>query len=342
MRKVQGSSIIDLIVHHETIDLGRRVYMDFRTDPTGLDFSALSEETFRYLKNSGALMPTPIARLAHMNPDAIELYRAHGIDLTTEPLRVAVCAQHNNGGIAVDVNWQTNIQGLYAAGECAGTFGVYRPGGSALNACQVGSMRAAEHIACTTKPALFAPEQLEEQVERVLTSWLADALESLNHCDVHSISYTMRREMQKRMSAQAAHIRQLEALQALCDALDAQLRHFFRDYRLASPGGFAQMLRTRDVLLTQRAVVSSMTLCAQQWGSRGSGLVLDPTGVACEGLRDYRYRPPQEVGMDQQVVTEWNADGISSSFAPVRPIPVRDSWFENVWREYRTRTAGLQ
>ena len=102
------------------------------------------------------------------------------------------------------------------------------------------------------------------------------------------------------------------------------------------------MLRTRDVLLTQRAVVSSMTLCAQQWGSRGSGLVLDSAGVACEGLRDYRYRPPQEVGMDQQVVTEWNTDGISSSFAPVRPIPVRDSWFENVWREYRTRTAGLQ
>lgn len=342
VRKVQGSSIIDLIVHHETIDLGRQVYMDFRTDPTGLDFSALSEETFRYLKNSGALMPTPIARLAHMNPDAIELYRAHGIDLTTEPLRVAVCAQHNNGGIAVDTNWQTNIQGLYAAGECAGTFGVYRPGGSALNACQVGSMRAAEHIACTTKPALFAPKQLEEQVERVLTGWLADVLESLNHCDVHSTSYTMRRETQKRMSAQAAHIRQPKALQALCDALDAQLRHFFRDYRLVSPGGFAQMLRTRDVLLTQRAVVSSMTLCAQQWGSRGSGLVLDSAGVACDGLRDYRYRPPQEVGMDQQVVTEWNSDGISSSFAPVRPIPVRDSWFENVWREYRTRTAGLQ
>ena len=60
-------------------------------------------------------------------------------------------AQHHNGGIAVDSDWQTCVPGLYACGECAGTFGMYRPGGSALNSTQVGSMRAAEHIARVSK-----------------------------------------------------------------------------------------------------------------------------------------------------------------------------------------------
>ena len=275
-----------------------------------------------------------------MNPDAIELYRAHVIDLKTQPLRVAVCAQHNNGGVAVDVNWQTNIQGLYAVGECAGTFGVYRPGGSALNACQVGSMRAAEHIAYTTKPQRFCMEQLERQVERVLTGWLNEVMACLGHCDERSTSYTIRREMQQRMSAQAAHIRDLTALETLKTTLDTVLQSFFTDYKLVAAGGLAQMLRTRDVLLSQRAIVSAMRLAAREWGSRGSGLVLDPDGTDCGGgLTGYRYRVPQSAGMDKQLITEMKADGIFSSFAPIRPIPVRDDWFENVWSGYRARTG---
>ena len=45
--------------------------------------------------------------------------------------------------LAVDCWWQTDVEGLFAAGEAAATHGVYRPGGSALNAGQVGSMRVA-------------------------------------------------------------------------------------------------------------------------------------------------------------------------------------------------------
>jgi len=86
-----------------------------------------------------------------MNAPAIELYRAHNIDIAREMLEVRVCAQHHNGGVAVDSDWQTCVPGLYACGECAGTFGMYRPGGSALNSTQVGSMRAAEHIARVSK-----------------------------------------------------------------------------------------------------------------------------------------------------------------------------------------------
>jgi hypothetical protein len=88
-----------------------------------------------------------------MNPPAVDLYNSHGIDLAREPLEIAVCAQHNNGGFRGSVWWESNVRGLFPVGEVCGTHGVTRPGGSALNAGQVGSLRAAEFIAAV--PAIY-------------------------------------------------------------------------------------------------------------------------------------------------------------------------------------------
>ena len=82
-----------------------------------------------------------------MNQPAIDFYRDKGVDLYTQPLEIALCAQHNNGGIGIDCWWQTDVKGLFAVGEAAASHGVYRPGGTALNAGQVGSTRAAQYIA---------------------------------------------------------------------------------------------------------------------------------------------------------------------------------------------------
>lgn len=69
------------------------------------------------------------------------------MDLYTQSLEIVLCAQHNNGGIGIDCWWQTDVKGLFAVGEAAASHGVYRPGGTALNAGQVGSTRAAQYIA---------------------------------------------------------------------------------------------------------------------------------------------------------------------------------------------------
>ena len=42
-----------------------------------------------------------------MNPPAIDIYAENGIDLYTEPLEIAVCAQHHNGGFAVNKWWES-------------------------------------------------------------------------------------------------------------------------------------------------------------------------------------------------------------------------------------------
>jgi succinate dehydrogenase/fumarate reductase flavoprotein subunit len=153
-RKLQnyGSSLIDLLVYQETVIKKRRVFMDFRHNPLprqGLDefkFSALSPDAYNYLQKSGILFGKPIERLQKMNPMAIKLYREHGIDLRKEPLEIAVCAQHNNGGLQGNIWWESNLRHLFPVGEVNGSHGVYRPGGSALNSGQVGGYRAAQYI----------------------------------------------------------------------------------------------------------------------------------------------------------------------------------------------------
>ena len=226
-----GSSQIDMLVYRECVERGRRVYLDFTKNPFPIDFNKLSNEAFEYLNKAGATFGTPIERLQKMNAPAIELYKTKGVDLYTEYLPIALCAQHNNGGIAVDMWWQTSIKGLFAVGECAGTHGIARPGGSALNAGQVGSLRAAQYI--SEHPNELVDEKLfYELADKVEITFSDDTAERINAA-------------QRRMSDNAAAVRDLEKIQATLKITLDELK-MASDYRL------------RDVLLTQGAVLCAM------------------------------------------------------------------------------------
>ena len=123
------------------------------------DLDRLDADVRAYLENAGALLEKPIERLRKMNPLSIELYRRYKYDITHDPLEFAVNNQHMNGGLAVDVWGETSLKGCYAVGEAAGTHGVTRPGGAALNAGQVFGTRCAEHIAARRRLAASRPEQ---------------------------------------------------------------------------------------------------------------------------------------------------------------------------------------
>ncbi len=172
-----GSSMIDLLVYRETCVRGRKVWLDFRKNSDGkpVDFTALSKEASSYLKQAKAVGQTPYERLLQLNGPAVEFYRDHGVDLEREMLPVAVCAQHNNGGLSVDGWWQTNIPGIFAVGEAAGTHGICRPGGSALNSGQVGSTRAAQYIAAHKKEIPSWTKEEKHQIEEQVTEFLKKA-----------------------------------------------------------------------------------------------------------------------------------------------------------------------
>lgn len=344
VNKIHDSSIIDIIVHHETIVKGNHVYMDFTRNPSCIadgGFSRISSEARQYLGKSGALSGTPIQRLLKMNAPAVELYRNHGIDIAAQPLEVAICAQHCNGGIAVDSNWQSRIQGLYVAGEAAGTFGIHRPGGAALNSTQVGSMRAAEHIAFQGN-AEFACEfqaAAAAAAERFLRE---SCLLSKQRPGLPTVSEAMR-TCQQLMTRCASHICDMGILRQVADRLETLLAAGAEGVNLGPDDDLSSYCKYMDTLKTQLAVLSATELSAKSYGSRGASMVLSPEGEgAGKGLEDYRYIPPQPVEGNHVITTCWMDAACRSLLEPVREIPARDSWFENVWKAYMQRTKRTQ
>lgn len=224
-----GSSRIDLWVHRERVEKGRKVYLDFTKNPQGLDFSRLDAEAYGYLEKADALFGTPIQRLEKMNAPAVALYKSKGVELHREMLPIALCAQHCNGGIAVDSNWQTTVEGLFAVGECAGTHGMTRPGGSALNAGQVGAFRAAQYIA-------QHPRQIPEK-GRVLALAEQDARPCGEPIPTARLL----------MSAVAGAVRDPRAI-----------RYIGRDWSFTLGAKDKLPLRTEEQLLTQTAVLTAM------------------------------------------------------------------------------------
>ena len=297
-RKTEGSSRIDLLVAEES-KKGNRVFLDFTKNPKGLEdgFRVLPEEAYEYLERSGALFGTPIERLEKMNIGAIELYADHGINLYTEYLEMAVCAQHCNGGVAVDANWQSGIRGLYAAGEAAGTFGVYRPGGSALNSTQVGSLRAAEHIAKCGGDAVSVPGY-----------------------DLPAISYgksniaELRDALQSEMSLVADFDRSTEGMKALLRRVEGLCDSFFQTATVSDPSELAELFRLYDMVLTQRSVLSAMLCSAEGIGTHGSALLDRQPDCSGGKIRTTR------------TVTR----GAVSHMEPVSPMPQPELWFETL------------
>lgn len=297
-RKAQGSSKIDLLVAAE-IKKGRRVYLDFTQNPKGLEngFDVLPAEANDYLARSGARFGTPIARLAKMNEGAIELYADHGIDLWRDRLEIAVCAQHCNGGVAVDANWQSTVQGLYAEGEAAGTFGVYRPGGSALNATQVGALRVAEHIAAREMHEILPPQYELPPIRygESNVSALRDAFSS-------------------DMSRVADFDRSTVGMRALLTRVSALCDRFFEEATITDTSEHAALFRLYDMLLTSRATLCAMLCSAKEIGSHGAALV--------DGKPNAGGDVPQSV----RVLTV----GEGSYIEAVSPMPDPELWFETL------------
>jgi succinate dehydrogenase/fumarate reductase flavoprotein subunit len=191
-----------------------------------------------------------------MNIGAIELYADHGIDLYSEYLEIAVCAQHCNGGVAVDENWQSDIGGLYVDGEAAGTFGVYRPGGSALNSTQVGGLRAAEHISKKKDGASLMPVYTPPTIR----------------CGRSNVTM-LREELQDEMSRIADFDRSTDGMKALFNKTDKLCNTFFETAIIEDRSQTAELFKLYDMALTQRSVLSAMLCSAENIGTHGSAFV---------------------------------------------------------------------
>ena len=325
-RKLEsGSSIIDILCYLE-MEKGRRVYLDYMHNPG--DIRTIGEEGWSYLERAGAIAPLPIDRLRALNEPAYEFYLERGIDLEKEYLEIALSAQHNNGGLSVDLWWQSDIKGIFPVGECAGTHGVYRPGGSALNAGQVGSRRAAEYIAknCSGKwiPEDIFPEDTED-IEMIIKS------AENGTCDL-SEAY---RNARMRMSINASCLRNCDDMKTALEETEKDIASFHSIK--ASAEELWLLFEYRSALIAEMVYLSAMIDHAERrGGSRGSAIYTDKDGdLQPVGLDErFRYTLEQE---DEPLIQQVRLlDGIVEIiYRKARPIPSDDASFERVWAEFR-------
>jgi len=344
------SSLIDILVFNET-QKGRRVYMDFLKNPIGSDsmdeFSIddLEPEAKEYLQKAGALQKTPIERLAHMNTPAIEIYKENGIDLYSEPLEIAVCAQHNNGGFAVDKWWQSNIPQTFIIGEMAGTHGVKRPGGSALNAGQTGGLRAAEYIAnvygCELPDYSDKQSEIDQQLSRCVTSFERYKSSS------GSVPEEVIEEVRSRMTASGGHIRELnDAQKALKEAVKLYKSIRQKGFNSKDAGAFITAIQAEHLALASVAYLKAVVeLLKQGSGSRGSHLVLAQDGIEIHPDvidkatgKPLKFKPENESLRSTVLQIEYD-EGSPDLFRcrniKLRPAPTDRKAFEPAWQDYR-------
>ena len=347
------SSLIDILVFSET-QKGRRVFMDFLHNPIGnpafsrmKDFHLddLEPEAYNYLKKAGALQSTPIERLFAMNPPAVEIYKENGIDLYCEPLEIAVCAQHNNGGFAVDKWWQSNIPHTFVIGEMAGTHGVKRPGGSALNAGQVGGLRAAEYIVNVYGSDL--PDYSKEQSE--IDGQLTDLI---NKLAIYKSAAGLACEevieqIQSRMTESAGHIRELnDARKALHEAVKLYKDIQQRGFNSQNAQGLVRAIQAEHLALSSVAYLKAIVeLLEQGSGSRGSHLVLAEDGIQIHpdiinkatGCA-LEFKPENKALRDSILQIEYDdssPDLFRCRTVKPRSIPAARKAFEPAWQDYR-------
>ena len=320
----EGSSRIDLAVYNETVIKKRRVFLDFTKNPFGLinpDFSLLSEEAYSYLKNADALSGTPIERLEKMNAPAIVLYKSKGVDLYNEPLEISLSAQHNNGGIAVDLWWQSNISGLFAAGECAGTHGITRPGGSALNAGQTGSLRAAQFI--SIKEENYIPEAEFIICAKKALEWHKNfkdtVLSDKNTADA------LLNKAREDMSECAAAVRNAEKISVLYSITQDRINSFLYNVKATDTASLITAYKYFDTLFTQCAVLAAIK------NYRESTCVTRGSAVYTDNIVSADSSDKRDVIQEIQAIN----GNINIKWRSVRPVPCDDDFFENVWRRYR-------
>lgn len=340
-----GSSLVDLLVYYQQKVKGRRVFMDFRQNPSIENFTFqmkhLPPIVREYLENSGADEVTPVKRLRQMNEPAYRLYLEKGIDLDVEPLEIAVCHQHMNGGLVADHWWESNVKNFFPVGECCGTHGVYRPGGSALNSGQVGSLRAAQCIARRSKKQGEIHSQRDD--EELLNEELRERLKYLDGL--------------YQVGGKVDPLREREALQSLM----SENMGIFRDpvmirnavntckgmmevHRFSGISGSNQLimfLQNEDLLVTAMAfLVSASNLFEKISGGRGSWL-LGSVEAWEEEMNNSFTNWLNDVSGDnslrgfiQEIKTGRNLE-FTCEMVKARAVPESEIWFETVWKQFR-------
>lgn len=266
-----------------------------------------------------------------------------------------ICLEIESGKLQIfkcdDIIWATGgPAGIYAdgvypkchtgstspaltAGECAGTHGITRPGGSALNAGQASSLRAAQYISftenktCSEKDfaaiAIAAAEKQKDFCRKMLA----------NNGNINeSIA-----KAQRIMIDNGGAIRRADSMLETENRILYDIANFENKFGVSAPKELFKAYKLLDILLMQAATLTAMVdFSAHVGGTRGSALYCDESGEKRAGLEEI-FRFKAESGETANKIKEiFIKNGeICALWRNVRPIPENNDFFENIWRQYR-------
>jgi len=252
---------IDLVVAR-TQARGKKTFLDFTANPALLDGMRLPSSVDKWYKRNtvvrNAHQMNPLARLQAINPESIEWLRNRGVDLVAgDRIEIEPFIQHFQGGIRIRTDSMTSIQGLFAAGECAGgQHGANRPGGSALLDSQVfgalAGSKAAEYAkrgASHGIPHSTTREVFSQCFSPYLSSAIEMALPSLQ-------------DVQLSLQAAAGVIRTADGLGAAIDRIEQQ-KQGRPSFDALAP---TQQLEARNAMLVGLSVLRSARLREESRG----------------------------------------------------------------------------
>jgi len=255
--------LIDIAVFRE-ISKGKKVYLDFSNNPINFNFDDLPNEIKeRYdseIKEYSNNRKTPFSRLKEINPQTISWFKERGIDLSKDLLELAPAIQHFQGGIKIDKDAKSNIEGLFACGECAGgQHGANRPGGNALLDTQVFGKIAGE---CA---AIYANQATYSNKVNLLAKDKQREYDKYNDEQGIELKY-LSNELKETMSTFASVIRFEEGLNKALDTIERLKSTKIKHDKLS------EIIEFKNMLLTAEAVVKT---CMQRKESRGPHLYFE-------------------------------------------------------------------
>ena len=187
----------------------------------------------------------------------IDRLLANGIDLTKMPVEVGPMAHYHMGGIRVDVDLQTRIEGLYAAGEAVGgANGANRLSGNAITEALVFGARAGLAAAAKAQHAGGGwHDQLAHESQQRLERLCGDSRSD------GAVPVVLQAELQKLMWEHAGPFRTGEKLAAALARIEAMRKKELNHLRIGNTRRFNLDLHDafelRAMLAAAEAVVRS-------------------------------------------------------------------------------------
>jgi len=198
--------------------------------------------------------------IAQMWPLTYQWYLERGVDLYRDRFQITCSAHAVNGGIYIDADAQSNIKGLFAAGEvAAGPHGADRLGGNMAMTCQVFGRRAGKAAAARAAALSHPPlADAADEFRGTLASYRRTGAANLA-----VLRDTLKRAANRNLLV-VRHGAGLESFAALCDETRETV---FTEAAIAAPADFVAALE-----LVNLCEVGSMMAAAAlaRTESRGS------------------------------------------------------------------------